>query len=693
MFITPDLIAESESRLDFNPKQLSANIASRNPIQNASSEKVNKRIAHALSEGVEASRIDLERLLGQSDLMSVNYLQRGFIASEAIGRISVRDSSGDFLGYGTGFMISSRLLLTNWHVLGSPENSKNSQVEFHYQFAPNGKPLPSELFGFEPDEFFFTDKELDFTAIAVSKSSQSGNKALTDFNYLRLNRELGKILPGEYLTIIQHPSGEPKQIAIRENQMLKILDDFLWYRTDTAPGSSGSPVFNDSWQVIALHHSGVPERDEDGNYLTVDGKVWKDHMGENKIKWIANEGVRVSRIIQTLENADPHHPLVKEVLENNKGLVDESNTVHNERKPMEPNLGNQLHQPNNSDKGSISPAAMQVSTEGGVISIQVPLNITISLGTSSTSGQTVIVPSATQPSSQQIGVEEVISIDPNYSNRQGYNPNFLGNGSQAVPLPKLSSEMIAKAAVNKAATGEDKYVLPYHHFSIVLNKERRLAFYTAVNIDGNISHRIKRDPDKWIYDPRVEKNEQAGNEVYEANPLDRGHLVRRLDPAWGTSTDIAKVANDDTFHFTNCSPQHKDFNQNQTTWAGLEDYILDNADSLDLKVSVFTGPVFSDDDPVYRGIQLPKQFWKVVAMVKEDDAQLSATAYLLSQASLLKNLNEAFSFGAYKTYQVPIKEIESLTGLSFGNLKNFDPIAHLESFGTKEIVSYSKLKL
>jgi endonuclease G len=305
----------------------------------------------------------------------------------------------------------------------------------------------------------------------------------------------------------------------------------------------------------------------------------------------------------------------------------------------------------------------------------------------------VIVPSATQPSSQQIGVEEVISIDPNYSNRQGYNPNFLGNGSQAVPLPKLSSEMIAKAAVNKAATGEDKYVLPYHHFSIVLNKERRLAFYTAVNIDGNISHRIKRDPDKWIYDPRVEKNEQAGNEVYEANPLDRGHLVRRLDPAWGTSTDIAKVANDDTFHFTNCSPQHKDFNQNQTTWAGLEDYILDNADSLDLKVSVFTGPVFSDDDPVYRGIQLPKQFWKVVAMVKEDDAQLSATAYLLSQASLLKNLNEAFSFGAYKTYQVPIKEIESLTGLSFGNLKNYDPIAYLESFGTKEIVSYSKLKL
>jgi endonuclease G len=68
------------------------------------------------------------------------------------------------------------------------------------------------------------------------------------------------VSPGEYLTIIQHPSGGDKQIALRENQLLKIDTHTLWYRTDTSPGSSGSPVFNDVWQVVALHHSGVPKK-------------------------------------------------------------------------------------------------------------------------------------------------------------------------------------------------------------------------------------------------------------------------------------------------------------------------------------------------------------------------------------------------------------------------------------------------
>jgi endonuclease G len=253
--------------------------------------------------------------------------------------------------------------------------------------------------------------------------------------------------------------------------------------------------------------------------------------------------------------------------------------------------------------------------------------------------------------------------------------------------------MKANAAINQSATGDDSHVLPYHHYSVVMNKERGLAYFTAVNIDGRITHRIKRDPDKWIYDPRIERDEQVGNEVYANNPLDRGHLVRRLDPAWGKSEEIAKIANDDTFHFTNCSPQHADFNQNKTTWAGLEDYVLNNADSEDLKVTVFSGPVLNDDDTPYKGVKLPKQFWKVVVMVKEN-GKLSATAYLLSQESLIENLEEAvFSFGAYKTFQVPVSTIGELTGLSFGSLPNFDPIEGLESVGLREVRSLDQIIL
>ena len=236
------------------------------------------------------------------------------------------------------------------------------------------------------------------------------------------------------------------------------------------------------------------------------------------------------------------------------------------------------------------------------------------------------------------------------------------------------------AAVNAEAGAGPAHVLPYHHYSVVMNKERALAFFAAVNIDGNLSQRLKREPDRWKLDPRIPEAEQTGEAVYARNDLDRGHLVRRLDPAWGTSQASAKAANDDTFHFTNCSPQHKDFNQNKTTWAGLEDYVLENADNRDLKVNVFSGPVFAPDDDVYRGVQLPRQFWKVVVMARRDGS-LSATAYLLSQATLIEGLEavEEFSYGAYRTFQVPVTKVEEIIGLSFGTLAASDPLARLES--------------
>ena len=268
-----------------------------------------------------------------------------------------------------------------------------------------------------------------------------------------------------------------------------------------------------------------------------------------------------------------------------------------------------------------------------------------------------------------------IHIDPDYSKRRGYDSEFLGSGAHAVPLPLLPDKLVPLAATNSLATSEPKYLLPYHHFTVVLNKERGLAFFTAVNIDGKLQQAPERKDDRWFFDPRVPKEEQTGKDVYERNPLDLGHLVRRLDPAWGSSAKTAKLANDDTFHFTNCSPQHQDFNRNKTSWAGLEDYILKNAANLDFKANVFTGPVFAKDDDVYEGVQLPRQFWKVVTMVKTD-RRLSATAYLLSQEHLIEGLRarEAFSYGAYKTFQVPVTKVEKLSRLSFG-LIHADPLA------------------
>ena len=278
--------------------------------------------------------------------------------------------------------------------------------------------------------------------------------------------------------------------------------------------------------------------------------------------------------------------------------------------------------------------------------------------------------------------EEARSIS-DYDGRPGYRPDFLGGGpDRLVPLPGLSTAHAADAAVVDAdARGIDRHLLDYQHFSVVMSRARRLARFTAVNIDGSAEVRgIRRTG--WLIDPRIGRDEQWGNELYRRNPLDRGHLVRRLDPVWGTRAEAAR-ANEDTFHYTNSAPQHAGLNQRD--WLGLEDYILQAANTKDFKACVFTGPVFRDDDPAYRGAKLPRDYWKVAAMVGPDD-RLHATAYVLTQENLLGDLSDhelprefredagGFRFGAFETYQVPLATVSDRTGLRFDDLEPFDPL-------------------
>jgi endonuclease G len=199
-----------------------------------------------------------------------------------------------------------------------------------------------------------------------------------------------------------------------------------------------------------------------------------------------------------------------------------------------------------------------------------------------------------------------------------------------------------------------------------------------VNIDGRSLSRPRRDRDVWIFDPRIPQSAQLGNELYQGNNLDRGHQVRRLDPVWG-GHDEALNAQEDTFHYTNSCPQHALLNQGRTQWAGLEDYILDNADSRDLKISVFTGPVLNESGVHYRNTLIPEEYWKIVANV-DSHGKLSATGYVLSQGQFLGDIE--FAFGAYRTFQVSIRKIEEITKLSFGPLRDADPIGGTEGVTT-----------
>jgi endonuclease G, mitochondrial len=269
--------------------------------------------------------------------------------------------------------------------------------------------------------------------------------------------------------------------------------------------------------------------------------------------------------------------------------------------------------------------------------------------------------------------------------RGGFNPKFLGP-DLAAPWPKLPADIEQALAKPSDATSGRQHELRYTHFGVQFSTAFKLPVVTAVNIDGENSARIKRGRDKWFFDGRIDKKFQHGQKAYKDEDIDRGHMVRREDPNWG---DEAPQADADTFHYTNSAPQHSRLNQGKQLWQGLENYILNSARTHGFKACVFTGPVFTDDDPRLEeeNVRVPLEFWKVVVMEDSDRNKLHATAYLLSQGQMIRKLLEdrnrseaveGFILGAYRTFQIAIKDLETATGYDFGALKDADPLARTQ---------------
>lgn len=240
-----------------------------------------------------------ERILGVSkDLQAWSFLPRGARAARTIARISVRET-GRELPLGTGFLVSPSLLMTNHHVLTDADAARQCFVEFDAQVTVDNTPQPPTRLELDPDGFFVADERLDFALVLVAPGPDLRPPGDT-FGWNRLSAQTGKLVIGEPVNVIGHPMGRLKEIAVRDNMLQVRLDDFLHYKTDTEPGNSGSPVFNDQWEVVALHHSGVPNTDGQGRVLRRDGQVWQPGDGDDAIDWVSNEGVRISSILKHL---------------------------------------------------------------------------------------------------------------------------------------------------------------------------------------------------------------------------------------------------------------------------------------------------------------------------------------------------------------------------------------------------------
>lgn len=206
-----------------------------------------------------------ERILFDSDLLPFGFLAGAARTGKSIARLSVPRFEGGqprmlpasdkpVMFFGTGWLIGKKYIITNHHVPDARTDGEAPASDDDFELQAKGTVVQ-----FDYDEENAAGDMFKVVAL-------SAKNAQLDYSILELDREPGRaplpiwgkpieLADGLRLpvNIIQHPGGQPKQIAIRNNLAARLQGDDLAYFTDTAAGSSGSPVCNDRWQVLALH--------------------------------------------------------------------------------------------------------------------------------------------------------------------------------------------------------------------------------------------------------------------------------------------------------------------------------------------------------------------------------------------------------------------------------------------------------
>lgn len=231
----------------------------------------------------ELEDFSFQKILGINNLKQISWLQRTLDVSSSVCRILTPN------GFGTGFLIGTDRLMTNNHVIPTPEIANRSIAEFNYQQDTSGKYLQSFRFNLSADLFFTSpENELDYSIVGFAPNTNLS--ALESWDYLELNPNANPI-PTEHVIIVQHPNGGLKQIVLTGNQVVNSKAQYLFYTTDTMPGSSGSPVFNDLLQVIAIHHAfaGIKQDSKGNNHYANEGILMSEIRSHAGDFWPTNQ--------------------------------------------------------------------------------------------------------------------------------------------------------------------------------------------------------------------------------------------------------------------------------------------------------------------------------------------------------------------------------------------------------------------
>ena len=494
----------------------------------------------------------LEAIINTADFVGTRYLDAGVAAARAVGPHPRQRRHRTTLGL--------RHRVDDLAAADADQPSRlrqraqaaaTSHVEFNYQDGIDGKMLQVTTFGFDPGRFFLADEDLDFAIVAVRARAEE----LAPFGFNRLIESEGKALLGEFVTIVQHPRGEKKQVALRENRIVDGVQRFLHYTADTEPGSSGSPVFNDQWEVVALHHASVraPEHPSSGSVL--------------------NEGVRCRRsCARSGRQLPPTAGIGRQIL----------------RRHAEPNP-------------AVAPSPpLRVAD----LEVKIPLTLNLTLPP----GVAAIRSSGRQSS----GWPRAGPRAPSRSTRTTAPAAATTRRSLAFRCRCPTAGRWRRSRV----TGP----LRYHHFSVVMHRRRRkLALFTAVNIDGERVDSLRRESD--VLDPRsaaCPRTNRPARRSTARRILDRGHLVRRLDPAWGPAVG-GRGRRHVPLHQLHAATSR--IQRRPDPLAGTGGLRPEQHGECRPRGQRVQRAGARRRRSRVRGVSLPRQYWKTVAMVQQRTAK------------------------------------------------------------------------
>lgn len=602
---------------------------------------------------------------------------RGHILSAipAVGRINVpSDWSVPYAG--TGFIVGENLLMTNRHVAEVFANGLG-------QGDVALKPGASVNINFKAEHGSFRRRRVRIDGVRMIHPYW--DMALLELEELpdgvtplSLSQAAPETLFEQPVAVLGYPAFDPRNDSAVQNELFKriynvkrlqpgyytrqsVVRSFdkrvraSCHDASTLGGNSGSAVVDmQSGQVVGLHFGGIYERE---NYAVPTAELARDpHV------------VRAGVLFEPATKVPEGNPW--------RAYWDATEAVAAPTRQA-PEAG----------VGVAAPVAgrstLQVSTatgaDGAELSLNVPIKLTLGfdLGSDSADGDGGADGGGDGPSGPVTEKMVEPRHDDDYGNRNGYDPEFLG---LHVAMPMATNDDDLSRQEDGSAE------LRYHNFSVIMNARRRLAQITASNIDGSDAAKepepgftytrrelngftSKNDREKWFLDPRIPAGDQLPDKFYnyDRTAFDKGHLVRREAVAFGTTFEEVQMANGDTFHSTNCSPQVKGFNRSGLggLWGKLENDVLTAAETT--RCVVFSGPVFANSDRDFHGrdlggdtvVKIPAKYWKMI--VTRDGDTLSTHGYVLEQD--LSDVDFEFAkAGNWTSHKIDPAELEQMLG-------------------------------